>query len=80
MATLSEITVLLAYAEPGKSPAGNLLELQRRQALAEELNDVLFEACCRAEGVTGGGLEDVLAQLREVAKVAEIDVEEQLGV
>lgn len=79
MATLRDITVLLAYAEPAKSPAGALLALERREALAERLNDVLFEACCRAEGVPGGGLEDVLAQLREVAKVAEIELEEELG-
>lgn len=45
MAVLQDLTVLLAYSEPERSPVGSLLALERRERLSKALNARLFGVC-----------------------------------
>lgn len=69
METLRSITVLIAYGDPERSPAGGLLALERRGRLASLLNDELFNLCRAEAGPYPCGLDVVLGQLRELSKM-----------
>lgn len=55
MVALQDITVLLAFDDPSKSPGGSLLDPGRREILATALNDHLYRACKKIGSSLGGG-------------------------
>jgi hypothetical protein len=59
---LEDRLVLLAYSVPETSPLGKLMELQRREDLADELN-ALVVACERRQTGVGSALERLLRHL-----------------